>query len=216
MRAPDPESVKAAADRAERRATGELPRGRGRLSSIDLLPAEAEEDKIWALGELAKPDRKQADILFELNERLEAKGIDGISSSAFNRKAMRVAVATRRMREGRALFEGISSQFTAENVDEQTIVLGEFIKTLIIEILVDREGATTPTDAMEIARAFQATVSAQKISTDRRQKIEDQAKKQLLKAAETAIGEVVGSGVPVDKAAVMKRIREDVYGIHTP
>lgn len=215
VRAPDPSAVAAAADRAEARAGGlrEPPRGRGRLSTIDLLPPEAEEDKVWALGELAKAGRKQQDILFELNDRLAAKGLDGISSSAFNRKAMRVAVATRRMQDARAMFEGVAGQFTAKDVDENTVVLGEFMKTLIIELVVDRSDGASPKDAMELARAFQATVSAQKISTDRRQKLETEMKAQLMKAAETAVGEVAEAGQVADPKAVLKRIREDVYGI---
>lgn len=187
--------------------------GRGRLSSIDLLPDEAADDIIWATQELALRKRTQEEIRFEFNERLEVKGIEGISKSAFNRQAVRLAAAQRRMRDARAMFDGISSQFTASDVDESTIILGEFIKTLIIELVDDQSGDKSPKEAMELARAFQSTVSAQKISTDRRQKIEVEMKARLIKAAETAVGEVSEAGHPVDGAAVLKRIREDVYGI---
>jgi hypothetical protein len=70
------------------------------------------------------------------------------------------------------MFEGLADQFTAENVDEHTVILGEFIKSLIVELVGDESGEKTPKQAMELARAFQATVAAQKISTERRQKIE--------------------------------------------
>lgn len=146
--------------------------GRGRLSSIDLLPEEAEDDIVWACQELYARTRTQEDIRFELNDRLEAKGIEPVSRSAFNRKAVRLAAAQRRMQDARAMFEGLSEQFTAEDVDQNTILLGEFIKTLIVELVGDDSGEKTPKQAMELARAFQATVAAQKISTERRQKIE--------------------------------------------
>lgn len=186
---------------------------RRRLSAIDMLPEEAADDIVWATQELAQRRRTQADILFELNDRLEAKGIDGISKSAFSRHSVNRAAAVRRMQEARAMFEGVSSQFTAADVDENTVILGEFIKTLIIELAGDGAGIKGPKEAMELARAFQATVSAQKISTDRRQKIEAEMKARVMKAAEAAVGQVSEAGHPVDGAAVLKKIRQDVYGI---
>lgn len=207
MRAPDPVSVAAAADRAEARSRGEPPRGRGRLSSIDLLPPEAEEDKIWALGELAKRERTQAEILINLNDRLARKGVDAISSSAFNRHAMRKIRTASRMQEGRDLFAGMSKQFTAENVDEQTVVLGEFMKTLILELMIDREGEATPKDAMELARAYQSVVSAQKMSSERRAKLE----REFAAKTEAAIEKVTAAiGLSADRA---KQLRRDLLGV---
>lgn len=186
---------------------------RRRLSSIDLLPEEAADDIVWATQQLAGRERTQADILFELNDRLQAKGIDPISKSAFNRHSVNRAAAQRRMQEARAMFEGVSSQFNAADVDENTIILGEFIKTMIVELVGDGRGVKSPKDAMELARAFQATVSAQKISSDRRRQVEADLKGKVMKAAETAIGAVAEGGHPVDGTAVLKRIRQDVYGI---
>ncbi|KMO32490.1 phage protein Gp27 family protein [Methylobacterium aquaticum] len=186
---------------------------RRRLSSIDLLPEEAGDDIAWATQQLAMRSRTQADILFELNDRLEAKGLDGISKSAFSRYSVTKAAAQRRMQEARAMFEGVASQFTASDVDENTIVLGEFIKTLIIDLVNTGGGDLGTKGTMELARAFQATVSAQKISADRRRQIEADAKAKLMKAAEAAVGQVAGAGGVVDPQAVLKKIRQDVYGI---
>lgn len=187
--------------------------GRGRLSSIDLLPEEAADDIVWATQQLATRERTQADILTELNERLEAKELDGISKSAFNRYSITKAAAQRRMMEARAMFDGVASQFDAQNVDQNNVLLGEYLKTLIIELVGDGTGRKSPKDAMELARAFQATVAAQKLSTDRRQKVEAEAKAKILKATEAAVGSVSEAGHPVDGAAVLKKIRQDVYGI---
>jgi len=158
--------------------------GRGRLSSLDLLPEEATDDVIWACEQLALRTRTQSDILFELNDRLEAKGIEPISRSAFNRKAMRLAAAQRRMAEARAMFEGLATQFTAENVDEHTIVLGEYLKTLVIELLDDSAADRTPKQAMELARAFQSIVSAQAMSAERRRKLQAEFRKETEKTIE--------------------------------
>ena len=144
--------------------------GRGRLSSLDLIPDEGRDDILWALDELNQRVRTQADILFELNDRLAVKGIDKISKSAFNRAAVRTAAAARRISEARAVFVGIADQFTPESIDDNSIVLGEVIKTLILE-LVDSPGQT-PKGAMELARAFLATIQGQKLSSDRRAKLQ--------------------------------------------
>lgn len=145
--------------------------GRGRLASIDLVPEEAQDDIAWAMGELNKRSRTQADILFELNDRLAAKGVDPVSKSAFNRRAVRVANAARRLAESRALFEGIAPQFTPERIDETNIVIGELIKMLIAEMLDSDASAFTPKNSMEMARAYLATIQGQKLSAERRTKL---------------------------------------------
>ncbi len=188
--------------------------GRGRLGSIDLLPEEAEEDVIWVCQQLAERSRTQAEILEEFNGRLADKGLPLISKSAFNRRAIFLARTQSRVQEARAMFKGLASQFDAADVDQNNIVLGEFLKTLIIELLQDTGGDRTPKQAMELARAFASTVSAQKVSTERRQKLEADAKAKLMKAAEAAVGEVEAGGHKLDGAAVLKRIREEVYGIY--
>lgn len=154
--------------------------GRGRLSSLDTIPEEGYDDIVWAMEQLNERRRTQADILFELNDRLEAKGIEGISKSAFNRAAIRTASAARRIQEARAVFAGIAPQFTPESIDENSIVLGEVIKTLILE-LIDQPNAT-PKNAMELARAFLATIQGQKLSADRRRKLEADMKEQAAAA----------------------------------
>lgn len=184
--------------------------GRGRLGSIDLLPDEAADDIVWACQQLAERKRTQADILFELNDRLEGKGLEGISKSAFNRRAVRLAAAQRRMQDARAMFDGIGSQFTAENVDDNTVVLGEFIKTLIIELVDDQAGDKTPKQAMELARAFHATVAAQKISTDRRQKLNEELKKAAVQTIDRVAKKQGLSRETVDK------LRSEFLGIQAP
>ncbi len=118
------------------------------------------------------------------------------------------------MRDARAMFEGIAEEFTAENVDENTIILGEFIKTLIIELTSDVGGEKTPKQAMELARAFHATVAAQKISADRRRQLEADSRAKLDKAVQAVAGQVADAGHPVDAASVLKMIRS-AYGIES-
>ena len=157
--------------------------GRGRLSSLDMAPDEAQDDIFWAMGELNQRKRTQADILFELNDRLAVKGIDPISKSAFNRRSIRVAAAASRLAERRALFEGLAPQFTAERMDEANVVIGELIKTLITEMLDADAKAITTKGAMELARAYKNTIEGQNISAE--------AKRRALDAASRKVGEAV-------------------------
>lgn len=154
--------------------------GRGRLSSLDLLPEEARDDVLWAIGELNKRERTQSDIHFELNDRLEAKGIETISRSAFNRKAMRLAKRTMQLEERRHIYAGIAERLTPEEIGNADLVLGEFLKTLLDELL-DEDGIGTK-GAMELARAYKDTIMAQRHSAELREKAEAQANAKLKKA----------------------------------
>lgn len=96
---------------------------------------------------------------------------------------MRVAAASVRLAERRALFEGLAPQFTPERMDEANVVIGELIKTLITEMLDADAGAFTPKGAMELARAYKHTIEGQNISAE--------AKRRALDAASRKVGEAV-------------------------
>ncbi len=159
--------------------------GRGRLSSIDLLPDEAQDDIVWAMGELNQRKRSQADILFELNDRLAVKGCEPVSKSAFNRKSMRVAAYSRRISESRALFEGIAPQFTPDKVDETNIVIGEMIKVLIAEMLDAEAGDFESKDAMHLASAYVKAIQGQNLSSERKRKLAAEFAQKIGEAAAT-------------------------------
>ena len=159
--------------------------GRGRLSSLDLVPEEAQDEIFWAMAQLNERRRTQSDILFELNDRLQAKGVDPISKSAFNRKAVRTAKAAARLAERRALFEGLAPQFTAERIDQGTVVLGELIKTMIAEAVEDDVASIGTKGVLELARAFQHSVAGQAISAEAKRRAVALAQKQVGAAVET-------------------------------
>lgn len=197
-----------AADRAEARADRgpERRQGRGRLSSMDLIPEDGQDDIVWAVAELNKREKTANDILFELNDRLAAKDIDPISKSAFNRKSVKLAAMSNRLNEARHIFTGLAPQFTAEKVDEHTVVLGEFIKLLIFEI-VQNEGAVDPKGAMELAKAHLAVIQGQKISADRRIVLQREFAKGAEKAIDTVAKEKGLSGETV------RGIKEKILGL---
>lgn len=157
-----------------------------RLSSMDLVPEHAQDDIVWAIGEINTRQRTQLEILAELNKRLALKDVEPISWKAFNRKALKLRAAQIRLDEARHIFTGIADQFTPDKVDDNSIVLGEFIKMLVFELTQADAAERTPKMAMELARAFHDTVKGQAMSAVRRQKLETQFKAK----AEAAIEKV--------------------------
>lgn len=178
-----------------------------RLSSIDLVPEHAQDDIVWAIGELNQRLRTQADILFELNDRLATKGVEAISASAFNRKALKLRAAQIRLDEARHIFTGIADQFTPEKVDENSIVLGEFIKMLVFELTQADTSERTPKMAMELARAFHDTVKGQAMSAVRRTKLEGEFR-QKAEAAIEKVGAV--KGLSAESKEAFKR---ELFGV---
>ena len=159
--------------RSAGRATGKGQKGRGRLSSIDLLPEEAEPIVAWAMGELRTRKRLQIDIHAEFNRQLAALNLDldPISLSAFNRYSIRLASIARRLEETREIATALTERLGAGEADDLTVMVAECIKTLIFELLED-SGTLDPKGAMELARALQSAVSAQNVSSERRRRVE--------------------------------------------
>lgn len=210
MAPPPAHRVAEAADRAEARAERvkqPAREGRGRLSSMDLVPEEGHEDIFWAVGELNKREKSQNEILFELNDRLAAKEIDPISKSAFNRRSVKLAAAMNRLNEARYIFKGIAPQLTAEAVDEHTLALGEFIKTLCFELSQEDAVKIGTKGAMELARAHLAVIQGQKLSSERRTKLEADFKAGAAEAIEKVSK---ARGV---SAEVTAELRRELFGV---
>lgn len=156
-------------------------RGRGRLSSIELLPPEAAGIVFWAAQELARRERTQLDIYQDFVDQCEALQAEhrgeldfGIPSfSSFNRYALRRAALARRLEESREVAAVLADRFDAQGSDDLTRIAAEAIKTLVFEIVTSAGEAGIDTKgAMELARALQSAAQAQGISTARRQKLD--------------------------------------------
>ncbi|MAM10141.1 MAG: hypothetical protein CML23_06695 [Rhizobiaceae bacterium] len=183
-------------------------RGRGRLSNIDLLPAECDDAVAWAAQELARRKRSQTEIHAEFRDKLLAiQGEFGVdfdipSFTAFNRYSVNLARMTRRIEETREIAATIAQRIDAEASDELTLITAEAIKTLIYELLqATEDGGLDPKGAMQLANALRSAVQAQSVSSSRRQKVEadfaDKAKKAIQTVAkarglsEEAAGEIL-------------------------
>lgn len=185
---------------------GDAPRGRGRLSSIELMPSECDGIIAWAAGELSNRERTQIDIYAEFVdecEKLMAQHHGELdfkipAFSSFNRYALKQAKLTRRLDQTRAIVTALSKNFDPKDADDLTIMAAETVKSLVLHMLADAdEDSIDPKGVMQLATALRQALAAQSISSDRRQKVEkefaakvDSAVKTVAKAkglsAETA------------------------------
>ena len=194
-----------------------MAKGRGRLSWWDQLPEWAEPVRVWAYEQLQGDSLSQIEILDEVNARLRAAAwAEGIttdvpvaSRSSLNRLSMRLALVGRQMRDAGAMFAGLATQFDGREIDESTRVLGQYLKTLVLEISVNG-GVKNPKDLNQLSAAYFRIVSGMKISTDHRLKLE----REFEEKTEATIAHVVAEGgISAERAA---EIRNKVLGIRKP
>jgi len=182
--------------------------GRGRLSSLDLLPEEAEGDLVWALEQLRERSMPQTAILDELNARLADRGIGKVSKSAFSRWSVRKAIQFRRLDEVRAITGDIVGNLGTDGADEVTVAVAEMLKAAIYEQL--ENGQLSSKGVMELSRALSAAVGAQKASAEHRRKLEERVNAEVERVAEKAETAVREAGLSEDRVAQMRR---DVLGL---
>ena len=177
--------------------------GRGRLSSIDMLPDDAEPDIAWANDQLR--DRKlPANVIFtEFNERLADKGIDAVSRSAWNRYSVRQAIQFRKHDQARKMAAELTAKLGPEGADEVTVMIAEMIKLAMFEQLED--GKLSSKGVMELARGLSSLVSAQKGSLDYRRQLQAEVDKRLAEAAAVINDAGAKAGVSPETLAMINQ-----------
>lgn len=132
--------------------------GRGRLSSVDMLPEEAEPDIAWAAQELRERRMPQTEILREFNARLADRGIGAVSKGAFSRYSVRAAIELRRIGATRQLNELILARLQPGERSDGMLVALELVKHRLLEMVLDAEEP----DAKLLG---QVTLALQRLST---------------------------------------------------
>lgn len=177
--------------------------GRGRLSSIDLLPEDAEADIAWANEQLRDRTMHSKAILDEFNARLADRGIGAVSKSAWSRYSVRKAIAFRKLDESNRLFAEVASLIGTDGADRATVGLAELIKTAIYEVI--EGGKLNSKQLMELSRALSSTVSAEKLSTEHRAKLERENRETVTAAFDKAEEVVREAGLSGDRIAQLRR-----------
>lgn len=166
--------------------------GRGRLSTLEQLPEEADADLAWLNVELRAGKRLQIDLLAEFNARLADHGIAPISKGAFSRYSVKKALQWRehdeRLRLSRALCEGMGP----DGADTMTVAVSERLKMAVDAMLA--EGNLSAKEINALASANRAAVTAQRHAAELRRSLEEEHRKKVAEAAKevASIGKVHG------------------------
>lgn len=161
--------------------------GRGRLSTIDMLPEAAEDDIRWALDQLNANAIPQNLILDQFNARLASRGIKPISSSAFNRWSVRKAIQFRKLNEAREISNAIFASIGTAGADETTMVLAELVKAQIFELV--EKGEMSSKDIKAVSGSIRDLATANRASAEHRRRRELEVQERMQKAAD-AVAEI--------------------------
>lgn len=194
--------------------------GRGRLSSIDTLPEEADEDIAWANAELRERKMPQNEILREFNARLADKGIKGVTKSAFSRHSVRLAIEARRIEASRQIANTVLARLPTNDRSDSMIAAAELVKFRLLELVMDDKA-----DLAEVTLALQriSAIGAREAEVQRRQRKDqieqadrdaqadrEERERENAAAAEEAAKIAGEAGLSADRIAA---IRKGVLGL---
>jgi hypothetical protein len=192
-----------------------MAQGRGRLSSFDLLPREADPILTWALSELADRAKTQTDIYAEFVSRCEALMKEHRGElefvipafSSFNRYSLKHARLVRRTAQTNEIVAALADKHTAKSSDDLTVLLGETIKELVFHMLGEKDDDADPKEVLFLANAFKSAQQAQNLSSTRRAK-EDAKLAQRVDEALGAVAKVKGM-----TAETAEAIKAQILGV---
>lgn len=199
-------------------ADGESRReGRGRLSSIEMLPEECDEDIAWANAALREKKMPQTEILRQFNARLADRGIKGISKGAFSRYTVRKSIEVRKMEASRQIMDVVLARLEPGERSDGMIAATELLKYRIIEqVMAEDEpdpklllNATLALQRLSSTAAREAEVQ-RRDKRDQREEDERAAEETARAQAETEAAERVEkiaseAGLNADRIAAIRR-----------
>lgn len=198
--------------------------GRGRLSSIEMLPEECDEDIAWANTELREKKMPQTEILRQFNARLADRGLKGISKGAFSRWSVRVAIEMRKLDASRQIMDVVLQRLEPGERSDSMIAATELLKYRILEqVMAEDEpdpklllNATLALQRLSATAAREAEVQRrdkrdQKAEAERQAEQDKQAQADAeAQAAETVAKIASEAGLNAERIAA---IRKGVLGL---
>jgi ribosomal protein L14 len=188
-----------------------------RPSSIDRMDPQVRD---W-IGRL----RDQGRTLDEIIAKLRELDLDALPSrSALHRHLQKAEEVAERIRKSRAVADVIVRRLGESDPDKTTRMNIELMHNVLFEIASrtsDEDGEPVtfePMEAMLLAKALDHLGKAAKDDVARTVTIEkraaDKARAEALAKTSKAISDATeAGGGQVDGAALLKKIREDIYGI---
>lgn len=124
---------------AEQREERRPHRGRGRLSSIEMLPEEADEAIAWANAQLRERKMSQTEIHRQFNAMLAQQGLKPVTWSSFSRFSLRLASELRRMQASRDITNMVLARHDPSDSSDATIAAVELFKARLVQMVVDQD-----------------------------------------------------------------------------
>jgi hypothetical protein len=186
---------------------------RGRLSSIDLLPEQAEPHVLAALKALRERKKPQQQILAELNAALADYGIKPISRSAFNRKALWLAAYGLRLQHTREIAAIVAEKLDEVPAGDVGLLLGETLKTIIFDVLSE---ASLSDESASMKMLAQASIALRNLEQARRMSVQTRQKimTDFVRKAGEAVEKVAEQrGLTAETVEVIKA---QILGVRAP
>ncbi|MBB4268164.1 phage protein Gp27 family protein [Roseospira visakhapatnamensis] len=188
----------------------------GRKSRID---TELSPEDLSAFRRLLGEGRLTID---ELTDWLDERGYE-ISRSAVGRAAQRQAALAARLRETRAITDGLAAELgEAATQGRQGRLLVEITRDLVLRFLSQveiGEAGLDPKEAMMIGKGMAELARANRLDQDFEEKVEARARKLAAEMAAQAIdeaeAEAQAAGEQGLSAARLKALRQGILGVST-
>jgi hypothetical protein len=189
--------------------------GRGRLSSLELLPPEANPIVAWAALELADREKTQTEIYAEFVTRCQQLMAEHRGElefripafSSFNRYSMRQARMSRRLDQTRDIVKVLSQKHDPQTADEVTIIAAEMIKAAVLYATGDGEDVMDGKELKALAEALRAAQAAQNLSSTRKAAETKQLQDRLGEAVD-AVAKAKGL-----TAETAEQIKSEILGV---
>lgn len=183
--------------------------GRGRLSTIDTLPEECDEDIAWANEALRDRKMPGNEILRQFNARLADKGQKSVSKGAFSRYSIRLATEVRKMEASRQITDVILARIPPGERSDGMIAATELLKYRILEmVMAEDEPDPKLLNMASLSLQRLGSTAARQIDVQRREKADQ--REEAARAAQLAEQQAAQAKEAEQAAEDVARIATDV------
>lgn len=194
-------------------------RGRGRLSSMEMMPEAADEALAFANTELRLRRMPQTEILRRMNAMLADHGIRPVSVGTFSRYSLRMAIEVRKIAASREITNAVMARLPKGDRSETTVAAIELVKHRLIELIMGKDDpdpqllASASLALMRLSSTALVEAKGQLLDQqEKREQVEREKAhdRELAAAAQTATKIAEEAGLSAERIAA---IRQGVLGL---
>jgi hypothetical protein len=179
-----------------------------RPSKVDRLPTEIRE----AIGRL----RETGHTIDEILVHLRTLGVDDVSRSGLGRHVQDLDAIGERIRRSRAVATAMVERYGEEKEGKLARLNIELMHATVLQLQTAADGGEpvqlSPLDAQRLSATLRNLQTSARADIDLARAKEEWAREQASKLDAVA-ADIEAAGEKPDPAAVLRRIREEVYGI---